>query len=57
MYKIFYSFRIKTKNIRYFLLRKFFTKEMNINFLPSANYVGLEIIELFEETKNMIIFF
>ena len=49
---------IKLKNniIDIFISENYFKKGTQINFLPSANYNELKIKELFNMTKNLIIF-
>ena len=47
---------LKDKILECFYSEGFFNKEDKIIFLPSTNYNGNKILDLFRETKNMIIF-
>ena len=47
---------LKDKILDCFYSEAFFNKEDKIIFLPSTNYNGNKILDLFRETKNMIIF-
>ena len=48
--------KLKENIIKAFIEEKYFKKDDIINFIHSANYKGLEIENLFNNTNNMIIF-
>ena len=50
------SKNLKNKILECFYEENYFTKQDNIIFLPSTNYLGNKIKDLFNETENMIIF-
>ena len=54
--KFFIPFDLKKKIVNIFYSENLIEKNTHINFIPSANFIGLEIEEFFKENKNMIIF-
>ena len=53
---IFIPIQLKKNLIKLFIEEKYIKDKDIINFIPSANYKGVEIEELFKNTNNMIIF-
>ena len=56
MYNIFIPIKLKRNLIKMFISEKYIEDKDLINFIPSTNYKGEEIENIFKITKNMIIF-
>ena len=54
--KIFIPQKLKENIIKIFISLSLFENKDVVNFIPSANYIGTEIVNIFNTTNNMIIF-
>ena len=54
--KVFIPVKLKENIIKMFISEKYIEDKDIINFIPSANYIGTEIENIFKNTNNMIIF-
>jgi len=54
--KVFIPIELKNNIVRIFILEKYIEDKDIINFIPSTNYIGTEIKNIFKITNNMSIF-